>query len=138
MDLIATMVRNRDTKVLGDIFIFKCYECNYKCVQNNSIVLENLPDNSTVIIHFKNDDLIVSSKIIKIDSATKELVVASDKFWNSHDIEIFIGDKTIYLQKDISYSSVLSLTTVLPLVVAVFVKKAFSNKNTFTLNIEIA
>lgn len=95
--------------VLGDIFIFKCYECNYKCVQNNSIVLENLPDNSTVIIHFKNDDLIVSSKIIKIDSATKELVVASDKFWNSHDIEIFIGDKTIYLQKDISYIRHISL-----------------------------
>ena len=95
--------------VLGDIFIFKCYERNYKCDQNNSIVLENLPDNSMVIIHFKNDELIVSSKIIKIDSATKELVVASDKSWNSHDIEIFIGDKTVYLQKDVSYIKHISL-----------------------------
>lgn len=95
--------------VLGDIFIFKCYERNYKCVQNNSIVLENLPDNSTVIMHFKIGGLIVSSKIIKIESATKELVISSDKSWDSHDIEIVIGDKTVYLQNNISYIRCVSL-----------------------------
>lgn len=95
--------------VLGDIFIFKCYECNYKCNQNNSIVLGGLPNDSTIIMHFRNDGLIVSSKIIKIDSATKELVISSDKSWDSHDIEIVIGDKTVYLQKNISYIRCVSL-----------------------------
>ena len=95
----------------GDVFIFNCNERNHKCNKNDGIVLENIPANSIVIVHFKNGNSIVFSKIVKIESETKKLEIYSDKPWISHDIEIFSGEQLIFYQRDISYIRRMSLRT---------------------------
>lgn len=95
----------------GDVFIFKCNEFNQKCKKNDGIVLENIPANSIVIVHFKNGDLIISSKIVKVEYETDNLEIISDKPWVSHDIEIFNGKELIYFRRDISYIRRISLRT---------------------------
>lgn len=93
----------------GDIFIFECNECNYKHNRSNGIILENVPANSTIIVHFKKSNAIVSSKILKTEFETEKLDISSDELWNSHDIEIFNENELIYYQKDISYMMNISL-----------------------------
>ncbi len=95
----------------GDVFVCKCNEYEYKHNKTNGIIVKNIPANSTIIVHFKNDKMIVSSKIIKIDSETKELEITSDKQWDSHDIEVFNGEELIYFQKNVSYIRRISLKT---------------------------
>ena len=95
----------------GDVFIFKCSEREYKYNKVNSIILENIPANSTVIVHFKKGDIVVSSKIIRVETETADLELCSDKPWTSHDIEIFNAEKLIYYKKDASYIKGISIRT---------------------------
>lgn len=95
----------------GDVFIFRCNEREYKHNKSNGIILENIPANSTVIVHFKNGDMVVSSKILTVETETENLEICSDEPWSSHDIEIFNGEKLIYYKKNASYIKSISLQT---------------------------
>lgn len=87
----------------GDVFVCECSDLDFKCTKSNSVIINNLPANSTVIIHFKNKGKIVSSKKQKSYSDTDELEICSNMPWDCHDIEVFAGDDLIYYRTDLAY-----------------------------------
>lgn len=89
--------------ILGDIFIYESMELKLKSNINNGVVIRELPANSTIVINFKNEDTIVSTKIVKTTDDIEEIEITSDKPWKSHDIEIFNNEELIFYNKDISY-----------------------------------
>lgn len=95
----------------GDVFIFGCSEREYEHNKANGIILKNVPANSTIIVHFKKDDIIVSSKICRVETKTAALELCSDSPWTSHDIEIFSAERLIYYKKDASYIKGISIRT---------------------------
>ena len=99
--------------ILGDTLIYNSTEQTFKTNKDNELILEELPANSTVIIHFKNDDTIVSSKVLNFNKDTEKLVISSDRPWKSHDIEIFNNGELIYYHNDIVYIRRINLSFVM-------------------------
>ncbi len=89
--------------ICGDILVYKNIERNFRANKTTGIILENLPANALIIINFKSNNTIVSSKVIKLSEDTKKLEVNSDKTWKSHDIQIFKDEELIYYQRDVAY-----------------------------------
>lgn len=93
----------KNPMLFGDILVFRCYARNYHANKEEGIIVENLPAESTVIVRFKKNDMIVSTKIVRIDHDAEETEIKSDKPWTYHDMEIFFNDELVYYKKDISY-----------------------------------
>ncbi|MDR3600898.1 MAG: hypothetical protein P4L49_10545 [Desulfosporosinus sp.] len=87
----------------GDIFVYRSFACNYRANKEEGIVVESLPAGSTVIVRFKKSDIIVSTKVVRIDHETEETEIKAGKPWTYHDIEIFFDDELVYYRKDLSY-----------------------------------
>ena len=93
----------KNPMLYGDILIFTCHARNYHANKTEGIIVEGLSAGTTVIVRFKKDDVIVSTKIAHADHYAEETEIKSDKPWTYHDIEIFVNDELVYLEKDISY-----------------------------------
>ncbi len=97
--------------ICGDVFVCKCYQRNYSCSKENSIVLENIPADSTVIVRFKKGKLLVSSKKTEIEESQEKLEIQPNCLWDSHDIEIYHNKELVYYQNDICYVRHIFLNT---------------------------
>ncbi len=89
--------------IYGDIFVFNSYAYNYHSNKEHGIIIERLPLGSMVIIRFKKDEAIVSTKIFHVEHETSEIEIKSNKPWTYHDIEIYFNGELIYFDKDVSY-----------------------------------
>lgn len=88
---------------LGDLFLFSASKFEYHTNEKKSIILYDLEEGMKVILRLKKGHNIVQSKYIDIINDTKELEVATTCDWNNHDIEIYKGDKLLYINRDVSY-----------------------------------
>lgn len=94
----------------GDVFIYQPYPRCYHAKQAEGIVVEHLPANAMVVVRFQRNSLVVSSKIVRTSEPTKEIEILAGVPWDYHDIEIYIGDRLVFCQKDISYMRQMHLT----------------------------
>lgn len=93
----------KNPMLYGDTLVFKSHARNYRANKSEGIIVERLSAGSTVIVRFKKNDVIVSTKVVRSDHETEETEIKSDKPWTYHDIEIFMNDDLVYYRKDLSY-----------------------------------
>lgn len=93
----------KNLMLYGDTLVFKSYARNYRADKADGIIVESLSAGSTVIVRFKKNDIIVSTKLVCVDHETEVTEIKSDKPWTYHDIEIFENDELVYYRKDLSY-----------------------------------
>lgn len=87
----------------GDIFVFSCNERNYRSNKENSIILTDIKMDTTVIIRFKKQGIIVSTVKEYCADLQKEIQIDTSVDYDSHDIEIYEGEQLVYYNNDISY-----------------------------------
>ena len=88
---------------LGDVFVFEPRELKYRSNEKESVIIENPPADSLIVIHFKMNDIIVSSQCIKTDNDKNDVEIECNKTWNNHDIEVFQNEQLIYHNTGITY-----------------------------------
>lgn len=94
----------------GDVFVYQPYLRCYHAKQAEGIVVEHLPANAMVAVRFQRHTLVVSSKIVRTSEPAERVEILSDVPWDYHDIEIYVGDRLVFSQKDISYIRQVHLT----------------------------
>lgn len=87
----------------GDIFIYKSFELRMTNIEKYKLVIENPPSNSTVIVKFKNEELLVSTQIIEISEATQNLEVLCGKEFTTLDLEIYQKNELVYQSEEVSF-----------------------------------
>lgn len=93
----------KNPMLYGDTLVYKSHVYNYSVNKSEGVIVEKLPIGSTVIVRFKKNDVIVSTKVVLINHETQETEIKSDKPWSYYDMEIFIEDELVYYRNDISY-----------------------------------
>lgn len=94
---------DKNPMIYGDVLFIRSYMRNYRTNKEEGIIVETLPVGSMIIVRFKKDNVIVSTKIICVDQETNETEIKSDVPWTFHDIEIYINNELVYFEEDISY-----------------------------------
>ncbi|MED0666652.1 hypothetical protein P4T04_10040 [Bacillus badius] len=87
----------------GDILVYNYFKFSFEPNESNGIVFENIASDSTLVIKFKKESLIVFSKITYFESSVSKFEVNSPSNWNSFDLEIYMNDELYFLQENISY-----------------------------------
>lgn len=88
----------------GDIFVYENYQVNIRAIGEEGIRIEaeNFP--LKIIVNFKINDIVVCSKIKTIQEDNKsEMNILSDCSWDNVDVQIYQGNKLIYLNQNISF-----------------------------------
>ncbi|MCB2343299.1 hypothetical protein [Clostridium estertheticum] len=99
----------RNPMCYGNIIVYDSCVIEYHAKQEEGIVVSEVRANTMVIVRFKMNKVVVSTKIVKVSQLTKNLEIISEKKWNCHDIEVYKDDELIYIAKDISYMRRMSL-----------------------------
>lgn len=89
--------------LLGDVFLFSMSDFNYKSNEKKSVILYDLKAGIKIIIHFKNLNGIIESKIIDVKEDKDNIEVETDFDWKSHDLEVYLNDRLIYKRNNICY-----------------------------------
>ncbi|MFM9279244.1 hypothetical protein [Paenibacillus jiagnxiensis] len=89
----------------GNTFVYSYSQINLHRKGNNGIVVGIKSKFDNIIVHFKQDNLIVSTKLIDITEFPQgeEIIILSDLPWNNHDIEVYADSELIYFEKDVRY-----------------------------------
>lgn len=94
----------------GDVFVYQPYLRCYHAKQAEGIVVENLPANSMVVVRFQRNAMVVASKIFRTPKPVASAEILANVPWDYHDIEIYVDDRLVFYQKDISYIRQVHLT----------------------------
>lgn len=98
----------------GNVFIFSCSKREYHALKDDGIIVSGNIKTDHIIVHFKQNDLVVSTKIV--DTAQfhigQDIEIVSDEPWNCHDIEMYSDGRLIYYDRDVAYmrSIVMNMT----------------------------
>jgi hypothetical protein len=99
----------------GNIFIFSSSERNFHALKDDGIVVRGNIKTDHIIVHFKQNDLVVFTKII--DTAQfhdgQDIEIVSDEPWDCYDIEMYSDGRLIYYDRDVAYmrSIVMNMTS---------------------------
>ena len=74
----------KNPMLYGDIFVFKSSVFSYHANKSEGITVENLSVGTTIIVRFKKNDVIVTTKVIRINHDTERMEIKSDKPWTYH------------------------------------------------------
>lgn len=94
----------------GDVFVYQPYLRCYHARQAEGIVVEHLPANAMVVVRFQRHSLVVASKIVRTSEPAERVEIIAGVPWDYHDIEIYVDDRLVFCQKDISYIRQIHLT----------------------------
>lgn len=97
----------------GDIFVYECYQRNYYATDEGIIIDADLLD-SKIIVNFKNDNVVVCTREISIESKEKTgIKILSDGKWDSFDIQIYADKRLVYFEHNISFMKTIILNSVM-------------------------
>lgn len=95
---------------LGDTFVFKSYRIMHEMVGELGLRIRWDFSMDTIIIHFKQDDVVVCTRITKnISGNIQEIVIESHSVWDSFDILIYSDKELRYMKSDVSFMRYLQL-----------------------------
>lgn len=87
----------------GDVFVYRPYPRCYHAKQAEGIVVEHLPVNVLVAVRFQRHSLVVASKIVRTSEPDQTVEISAGVPWDYHDIEIYLGDRLVFCQKNVCY-----------------------------------
>lgn len=97
----------------GDIFVYECHQRNYYATDEGIIIDADSKD-SKIVVNFKNDNIVVCTKVISIEGKEKtEVEILSDSEWDSFDIQIYVDKKLVYYEQNIYFMETIVLNSVM-------------------------
>lgn len=94
----------------GDVFLYQPHLRCYHAKQAEGIVVEGLPANAMAVVRFQRNSIVVASKIVRTQEPAERVEILAGVPWDYHDIEIYVDDRLVFCQKDISYIRKIHLT----------------------------
>lgn len=94
----------------GDVFLYQPSLRCYHAKQAEGIVVDHLPANAMSVVRFQRNSIVVASRIVRTQEPAERVEILAGVPWDYHDIEIYVDDRLVFCQKDVSYVRKIHLT----------------------------